>query len=71
MVEDITIKTDNLQKLFLDEVILENEEDELAFFMNKFNLNIENLEAMPALREHIEPLLSRVEEDWSENPKAI
>lgn len=63
MVEDITIKTDNLQKLFLDEVILENEEDELAFFMNKFNLNIENLEVMPALREHIEPLLSRVEED--------
>ena len=63
MIEDITIKTDNLQKLLLDEVVAENEEEELAFFMNKFNLNIENLEVMPALREHVEPLLSRVEEE--------
>ncbi len=63
MVEDVTVKTDNLQKLFLDEVTIENEEDELAFFMNRFNLNIENLEAMPALKEHIEPLLSRTEEE--------
>ena len=63
MVEDITVKTDNLQKLFLDEVTIENEEEELAFFMNRFNLNIENLEAMPALKEHIEPLLSGTEEE--------
>jgi len=63
MVEDVTVKTDNLQKLFLDEVTIENEEDELAFFMNRFNLNIENLEAMPALKEHIEPLLSSTEEE--------
>jgi len=63
MVEDVTVKTDNLQKLFLDEVTIENEEDELAFFMNRFNLNIENLEAMPALKEHIEPLLSGTEEE--------
>ena len=63
MVEDITVKTDNLQKLFLDEVALESKEEELAFFMNRFGLNIENLEAMPAFKEHVEPLLSRMEGD--------
>lgn len=62
MFEEMTIKTDNLQKLLLDEFVAENEEEELVFFMNRFNLSIENLEAMPALREHIEPFLSMVED---------
>lgn len=58
MVEDITVRTDNLQKIFLSEVVTGDEEDELAFYMNKFNLDVETIQTMPALGEHIRTLLS-------------
>lgn len=61
--EETTVKTDNIRKLLLDESIGDTPEDELAFFMNKFNLDIETVEAMPAFEEHIKPIFLLKEED--------
>ncbi|MCD6468097.1 MAG: hypothetical protein J7L32_02135 [Thermoplasmata archaeon] len=61
--EETTVKTDNLRKLLLDESVGDTPEDELAFFMNRFNLDIETVEAMPAFEEHIKPIFSAKEED--------
>ncbi len=60
--EDITVRTDNLQKILLDEVVIEDEEDELAFYINRFNLDPETVESMPALSEHVKTLLSETVE---------
>jgi len=56
--EEKTIKTDDLAKLILDEFTASSREEELAFFMEKFNLNLDTLEIMPALKEHLEELMS-------------
>jgi len=60
--EDVTIRTDNLQKILLDEVVVEDEEDELAFYINRFNLDPETVKTMPALSEHVKTLLSEAVE---------
>ncbi len=60
--EDVTIRTDNLQKILLDEVVVEDEEDELAFYINRFNLDPETVKTMPALSEHVKTLLSETVE---------
>lgn len=31
-------------------------DEELAFFMHKFNLDLETVETMPAFEEHLKPL---------------
>ncbi|HEC95267.1 MAG TPA: hypothetical protein ENI45_04805 [Thermoplasmatales archaeon] len=61
--EETTVKTDNLRKLLLDESIGDTREDELAFFMNKFNLDLETVETMPAFEEHLKPIFTVKEED--------
>ncbi|HDO19738.1 MAG TPA: hypothetical protein ENG74_03330 [Thermoplasmatales archaeon] len=60
--EEKTVKTENLQKLLLDEAVVDTKEDELAFFMNRFNLDIDTVEVMPAFEEHIKPLFKSEEE---------
>ncbi|KAA0010615.1 MAG: hypothetical protein FE037_04445 [Thermoplasmata archaeon] len=60
--EDVTIRTDDLQKILLDEVVVEDEEDELAFYINRFNLDPETVKTMPALSEHVKTLLSEAVE---------
>ena len=37
-------------------------EEELAFYSNKFNLDRDTIETMPAFEEHIKPLFSKVKE---------
>ena len=61
--EEKTVKTNNLRKLLLDESIGDTQEDELAFFMNKFNLDIETVETMPAFEKHLKPIFTVKEED--------
>lgn len=60
--EDITVRTDDLQKFLLDEIVVEDEEDELAFYINRFNLDPETIKTMPALSEHVKTLLSEAAE---------
>ena len=42
--------TDRKEPMTLDE--------ELAFFMHRFNLDLETLKTMPAFEEHLKPLFS-------------
>ncbi len=57
--EEKTIKTDDIQRILLED----NKEDELAFFMNKFNLDIDTVEEMPAFEEHLKPIFSTKKEE--------
>ena len=34
--------------------------DELAYYYNKFNLDFDTLETMPAFKEHLKPLSNQV-----------
>ncbi|MCD6237645.1 MAG: hypothetical protein DRN09_03290 [Thermoplasmata archaeon] len=57
--EEKTIKTDNVGKMILDDLTATTTEDELAFFMNKFNLDVDTLEIMPAFEEHVKHIKTR------------
>lgn len=65
--EDVTVKTDNLQRFLFDEIAVTDEEDELAFYINRFNLDAETIEIMPALGKHIRSLLSETKENCITN----
>ena len=36
--------------------------DELAYYCNKFNLDLDTLETMPAFKEHLKPLSNQVKD---------
>ena len=57
--EEKTIKTDNVGKMILDDLTATTTEDELAFFMNKFNLDVDTLEIMPVFEEHVKHIKTR------------
>jgi hypothetical protein len=54
--EEKTIKTDNIGKILLDDLNATTSEEELAFFMKRFNIDVDTIETMPAFEEHIKQI---------------
>jgi len=56
MGEESIGQKDEASRMFPDQKKPMALDEELAFFMHKFNLDMETVETMPAFEEHLKPL---------------
>ncbi|RLF29012.1 MAG: hypothetical protein DRN05_02720 [Thermoplasmata archaeon] len=47
-----------ISRMFLDRKDPDSLSEELAFFMHRFNLDMDTVETMPAFEEHLKPLFA-------------
>ena len=50
---------EEMSRMFTGDKKQVNLDEELAFFMHKFNLDLDTVETMPAFQEHLKPLFQR------------
>lgn len=57
--DDIIEEADVISRLFLKGNLALSSDEQLAFFMNRFNLDRETVEDMPAFQEHCKLLFNK------------
>ena len=57
--DDIIEESDEISRIFLKGNLAMSSDEQLAFFMHRFNLDRETVEDMPAFEEHCRSLFNK------------